>query len=331
MLTASGLVPALGAVRGKLAGSQVAILMYHRVTAAPDNWSLNSLHTDAFDQQLAWFARHYEVISLDRLARGLTGNGNAWPRKAVAITFDDGYKDNYRNAFPILKKYAVPATIFLTTGAIDTGELLWFDRVGYALWHTSEKELRLESVGHYPLATPAEKAAARTRIVRQLKAMPEDAKQLTIETLIGKCGVTIPEGQGRSIMLSWDDVREMAAAGITFGAHGVTHSILTNVTGQQARWEIAQSKKEIEERIRKPVSAFSYPDGKFSPELIDMARDSGFACAVSSKPYAARRLLRPGDNPYALSRLETHDLHKTRILLSGLVGDVENVLRRSRS
>lgn len=327
MLTASGFVPAFGAMRRRLRGSQVAILMYHRIAAAVDNWSLSSLNTAAFEKQLAYFTRNYEVISLDQLAQGLTNK--ALPSKAVAITFDDGYQDNYLNAFPILKKYRVPATVFLTTGCVDTGELLWFDRVGYALWHTSKKYLHLDSLGHYDLGSPKNKTLARSLIINKLKVMPEDIKLSIIESLIKQVDVNIPAEQGKSIMISWNQVREMAAAGINFGAHGVTHAILTNITAERAEWEIAQSKKNIEEQIRGPVSSFSYPNGNFSPELIGLVRKHGFACAVSSKPYARRRPLNPGDNPYALSRLETHDLHKTIIMLSGLVGDIESVFYRS--
>jgi hypothetical protein len=190
--------------------------------------------------------------------------------------------------------------------------------------------LRLENLGTVDLGSAEKKAGARNRIVRYLKSLAEETKQAAIEILVRQCGATVPEGLGRSLMLSWEEVREMAASGISFGAHGETHAILTNVPKDRARREMTQSKAEIEDRTGRPVLSFSWPDGKFSPDLTGMARAVGYVCAVSSKPYARRRPLRVGDDIYALGRLETHDLDKTRILLSGLAGDAEMLLRGSR-
>jgi len=325
ILTASGFVSTYGAMRRKLTGSQVAILMYHRIVTTGDNWSLNGLSTDAFERQLAYIIRNYEVIPLEQLA-GCLANGD-WPAKAVVITFDDGYKDNFRNAFPLLKKYNMPATIFLTTGCIDTGELLWFDKVGYALWHTSKKEICLGKLGRYNLGLPEHKIDSRNKIVRALKTMPEEEKLPAVLSLIEKCAVSIPEDQGKTIMLSWDEVREMAAGGVSFGAHGVSHAILTNVSREQSEKEISQSKAEIETRVSKQVSAFSYPNGNCSPELMALVRENGSSCAVSSKPYVGRRSVKPGDNPFALNRMETRDLSFLKMQLSGLVGDIEGLLK----
>lgn len=301
--------------------------MYHRVCPARDSRSLEPLNPRGFEKQMEYFCRSYEPLSLDQLAQYIC-QGKTFPEKAVVITFDDGYKDNYLYAYPVLKKYRIPATIFLTTGHIGTGNLLWPDKVRYIIQHTTLAEVNLGAFGNHSLKSERDKARAGFLIVEKMKKLPEDKKIQLIEQLVTECGVDIPAALGERYILSWEEVMEMSNNGIDFGAHSVTHPILTQVPLEQAKWEIMQSKKDIEERLGKQVTAFAYPNGDYNSKLAGFVKECGFTCAVSVLPC---KLISSKDNPYELSRIPAmEDSSKMKVMLSGLWGDLQGILSGRR-
>lgn len=305
-------------LRRKLTKSQVAILMYHRVSPRPDGWSLEPLSPPSFEEQAEYFCRNYEMLPLDKLVSYLR-QGKALPEKAVAITFDDGYRDNYLHAYPILKKYNIPATVFLTTGCIGTDKLFWWDRVGYLIHHTTVSQLDLAELGSYPLRSELDRFRAGSIIAKRLKKMPEETKNLLVEKLADICRVEIPPDLARGLILSWDEIMEMNNDGIAFGAHSVTHPILTKIPSEQAQYEITQSKRAIEEKLGQEVTAFSYPNGDFNDSIDKVVRESGYACAVTTAP----NLLTARANPYRLGRIGVGgDFSKLKAVLSGFYGDL---------
>ena len=127
----SGCLDAYAFLRRKLTRSQVAILVYHRVCIKEDAWSYKSISPQTFEKQIEYFSRSFEILSLDELGQYIH-QGKQLPEKAVVITLDDGYKDNYLYAYPILQKHHIPATIFLCTGHVGNGDLLWWDLRSHA-------------------------------------------------------------------------------------------------------------------------------------------------------------------------------------------------------
>jgi len=241
------------------------------------------------------------------------------------ITFDDGYKDNYLYAYPILKKYHIPATIFLTTGHIGTGKLFWWDKVSYIIQHANVERLSLDELGSYPLQSELDKFHTNSIITERLKRLPDERKSVLMEKLADICQVSIPPYLGKELILSWDEVKEMSNDGITFGAHSVNHPILTNLPLERAEQEIIQSRKDIEEKLGQQVTAFAYPNGDFNPRIVELVRNAGFACAVSVLP---GKLLSSKDNPYELSRIGAgEDSNKFKVMFSGLWGDLQHILR----
>ena len=313
----SGLLDSYAFLRRKFTKSQVAILLYHRICPQKYTWSLKPFSPQIFQSQLEYLCRNYEILPLDSLVQYIR-QGRSLPEKAAVITFDDGYKDNYLYAYPILKKHHAPATIFLTTGHIGTGELFWFDKVKYAIQHSSVDRLELDELGIHTLQADIDKNRVKF-IIKKLKNLPEGEKQLLIQKLLNLCQVNIPPGLGKELILSWDEVREMHSNGISFGAHSVSHPILTNLPLEQARNEIIQSKKDIEEKLGQDVTAFSYPNGDFNAEIIELLRESSFTCAVT----CVHRLISPKTNPYQLCRiLVSQDFNKFKLALSWLYHDL---------
>ena len=153
------LLDAYGLLRRKFTKSQVAILIYHRGCPDRDSWSLEPLSSQEFQKQIEYFCRNHELLSLDQLVSYIRQR-KTLPEKAVVITLDDGYKDNYLYAYPILKKYSIPVTIFLTTGHIGSGNPLWDVQVLCVIQNTTIEELNLSGYGNYPLRSRRDKAKA---------------------------------------------------------------------------------------------------------------------------------------------------------------------------
>lgn len=311
---------AYGFVRRKITKSQVAILMYHRVSPKIDPWSLSSLSPQSFETQIKYFSSNYKILSLNRLIEYIV-HGEPFPEKAVVMTFDDGYKDNYRYAYPILNRYNIPATIFLTTGHIGTGNLFWWDKVSYIIQQTSLDEINLNEFGSFSLRSEKEKSRAKSALFEGLKKLPWEKKDLLIDELLVISGEEIPDDLGEKLILSWEDIKEMSCNGITFGAHTVNHPILTNLPLDQAKLEIIQSKMDIEKNLGHRVNAFSYPHGAFSPDVAELVRTSGFECAVTVSPC---RPINLNDSLYELGRIIIEeDFSKSKVMLSGLWGDLK--------
>ena len=258
------------------------ILIYHRV-AERRPFTLESTAPRAFERQMRYLAGHFRVLPLAEIIERVR-SGAPIPARSLAITFDDGYEDNYTHAFPVLRALGLPATVFLTTGWIDTDEVPWFDRVLHAFGRSTRDSIALPGE---PAPIPLGDGTVRERLaIRALYALmrvPDAERRIAQESLIAELA---PEDRGPSkAMLRWPQIREMAAAGITFGAHTVTHPILSRLPEQDARRELADSKRRIEEETRSPVTLLAYPVGRrmdYSPAVLELARELGFTAAVTT-------------------------------------------------
>jgi peptidoglycan/xylan/chitin deacetylase (PgdA/CDA1 family) len=309
-------------LRRKITKLHAIILMYHRIGPKIGPLSQDRLDPQIFERQLEYFSRNFEILSLDELVVTIIQR-KALPKKAIVISLDDGYKDNYSYAYPLLKKYHVPAIIFLTSGHINSRKLFWWDRVNYAVDHGKVNQLDLDELGNYSIQSEVSKRQAASTIIEKFKNIPDERKNLLIEKLINASKVDIPQSIDKDMILSWDDIKEMSSGGISFGAHSVNHPILTQLTREQAKFEIVQSKRDIEEKLGQPVTAFSYPNGNFDLELLRLVKEIGFACAVSilpSKPISFK------DNIYALGRIAPmEDFDQLKVQLCGFMNDLRQI------
>jgi len=323
----SGFLDGYSFLRRNFTGSQIVILMYHRISPQNDNWSLKPLSPHNFERQIEYFCHNFEVFPLEQLVQRILQE-KPLPKKAVIITFDDGYKDNYLYAFPILKKYHIPATVFLATGHIGTGNLFWWDKVNYAIQHTAIDRLDLDELGNYSLQSDLDRSHANFMITEKLKKLPNDNKEFLVKRIINDLNVDIPPDLGMKIILSWDEVREMSDDNIVFGAHTVNHPILTNLSLEQAKYEILQSKRDIEKELCKEVTSFSYPNGDFNAEIIELVKDNGFHYAVSVRP---NKIIGSKDNIFTLGRIGAgEDFDKFKVAFCGLLGDTQRIFMKQR-
>ncbi len=280
------------------------ILAYHRVNDERNEFFPATL-VKVFERQMELVAKHFRVFPLQELVeRAASGDV---PPKAVAITFDDGYKDNYEIAFPILQRWSLPATIFLATGVIETGATLWHDRVFEAFRRTTRRTAVVRGV-HYAMATREERQRSLERFLGNVRTLPPSEREEHVGQLLEAFEVEIGLGQGVP-MLGWQDVADMSRCGISFGAHTVNHPILSRMLPQDALEEIRQSRSAIEDRLRQPIKLFAYPNGSradYNEALKEMLRHEGFVGAVTtvvglndakSDRLELRRSQPWGDNP----------------------------------
>jgi peptidoglycan/xylan/chitin deacetylase (PgdA/CDA1 family) len=319
----AGIFDFYGNLRRKITKSQISILAYHRVGPQTNKWSLNPLHEKIFEYHINYLSKNFKIVSLSNLSK-MIRNKNI-PEKAVVITFDDGYKDNYEFAFPILKKYNAPATVFLATGPIEEKKLFWWDKINYLLFHTDMESIDLNPLGSYQLSSNEDKVLAGLNIQEKLKKMDNNKKEDIIKELINLADVHIPEKLGKKYLLSWNEIKKMNKNGVEFGSHTVTHPVLTNVSLDKAKWEIINSKKIIEENLETEVESFAYPNGDFNAKLSSLVENLGFSSSVSVFPM---QLLKNSVNElYQLSRINANieDFNILKLYLCGLRGDLNRI------
>jgi CelD/BcsL family acetyltransferase involved in cellulose biosynthesis/peptidoglycan/xylan/chitin deacetylase (PgdA/CDA1 family) len=258
------------------------IFHYHRVNDEADPF-LGGLSVNAFRVQMQHLAARFPILTLDQVARG------EFPKECsycIAITFDDGYRDNFVCAFPVLKSLGIPATVFLATGYIDSGELPWYDRVRLAFKLTKREQISLASFGGPcgDFRDTRSRARFSEMVLRWLRGLGEvDRQSAVLELLAHLCvpsNVNLPNQ-----MLRWEDIRQMAKHNISFGAHTITHPVLSRIPGELLQKEIAGSKRAIENRLQAPVAHFAYPFGQledFSLEAKRVVQEAGFKTAVTA-------------------------------------------------
>ncbi|HEX6136690.1 MAG TPA: polysaccharide deacetylase family protein [Casimicrobiaceae bacterium] len=268
--------------RGKL-----TTLIFHRVRPEPDALFPNEVDAAAFHERLRWIREWFNVLPLEdavaALARG------SLPERALAITFDDGYADNYDAALPILREHGLPATFFVATAFLDGGRM-WNDTVIEAIRRASGSPLDLSLLGLGVHALGSIEARRRTidALLARLKYLAPDERLARAEAIASSAGGRL----AGDLMMTSEQVRALAAAGMGIGGHTMTHPILARSDAPTARREIADGRDALEAIIRQPVRLFAYPNGKpgadYAAEHVEMVRGLGFAAAVSTSPGAAR-------------------------------------------
>ncbi len=276
-----------------------------------------------FAGQLEFLKRKFTIIPLETLAEALK-SGTAVPAKALALTVDDGWRDNYIYAFPIIKKHGVPLTIFLTADYIGGDRPLWFYRAKKIIADSGVSRARLEQyLNRYDKAgardvsrhSPISDYAAGDKdpadwFIGRLKELKPSIIDSLLQEVAEDAGIAESELSGESMMMTWAELREMAAAGVDFGSHGCTHRILTNLPKEEIEWELVESKNKIRENLGIEVKAFSYPNGDFDSLVLGMTARADYSYAVCTHGKGGadiRESKSIGRGAYAIRRISMHD------------------------
>ncbi len=301
------------------------ILVGHRVSD-DDEGCLQGLRPDWFDEQLEYLSRNYRFLSLNQLLDYFE-QGQSIPSNSVVITFDDGFRDNYTNAYPILRRYQASATVFLVTGCVTSGELPWPQKVGYVLQNTDADSLCHETTGgrELSLRSQQDRTKANGIVWASLCKLPRTQREREIENLCEMLKVQAP----RDRMLTWEQVETMHKGGMEFGAHTVSHPWMAQQSPEEARWEMETSLKELQDRLGIERPPFVFPGGSYTPELVDMASSVGFRCVFQSR--GGIRVNSPDvTNQFSLSRVGLPN-SPAFILEAELDGPLHSIRRIYRS
>jgi peptidoglycan/xylan/chitin deacetylase (PgdA/CDA1 family) len=294
-------VVAAARLANRLRSVPILVLGYHRVWDSADEafpYDLNLISCDrqAFRRQMEFVARHYDPISLADLSRALD-NEVMLPARPAIVTFDDGYEDNYTHAFPILRELGLPATIFVSTGYIGGTETFWFDRVCQIILANPGATIE---IGRETCTVPQDRSARRQlvqRVLRSLKRYPNTERLAILARLESRLGAaTGPSHTAYSRPMNWDQIREMAAEGIEFASHTVTHPVLATCTDAELEFELRDSWQTLKSELGIAPTSISYPVGgntAFDSRVVEATRAAGYRIAAS---YV-----------HAINRLETLD------------------------
>lgn len=257
------------------------VLTYHRVdepSARPQlNPGLISATPEVFDQQMSYLAAHYNVLSMPELLHAYR-SGAPLPPRAALVTFDDGYRDFAEHAWPTLKRYRLPVTLFVPTAYPDQPALaFWWDRIYQAL-HAIQGSAIDTPLGNLPLDTPAQQAGAFTQLRNYIKRQPHDQAMAIVDRICAQVAAPAPAPN----VLGWDDLRRLAQEGVTLGAHTRTHPLMNRIAPDRAYDELIGSIQDLERQIGATLPIFAYPSGAFNEAAVRVAERAGIVLAFTT-------------------------------------------------
>lgn len=261
------------------------VLTYHRIDEpARRPWldpGLISATPQDFEEQMAYLSRHYEVISVrDAMTAIKSQNYKYMPSRAVLVTFDDGYDDFEEHAWPILKRYKVPTTLFVPTAYPNHPEyIFWWDDLYHALHRTDQQDDLDTPVGKFRLTDRASRDRAHQRLKNHIKSLPHENAIQTVRELCDRLGVQ----PVANCILRWNSLRKLHREGLTIGAHTQTHPLLNRISLAEAREEILGSFDDLRREIGTVLPVFAYPGGEFSQDVVDMLEREGILLAFTTK------------------------------------------------
>ena len=258
--------------------NSLVILLYHRVTPNKEVNSLGTVITsDLFEEQMRYLKEAYEIASLSKCySEGV----NKSKKLRVAITFDDGYFDNFKYAFPILKKLDIPATFFLATDYIDSGKPIW-DQQLQMIVDESKDNFKIEDLqNNFTLergSKDREDSIFLWEAINYLRFLSSSRRDEILKPIFSSLSQDIDFSDVRC--LSWKEVKTMRQGGMHFGSHGCSHSSLVELSDIEIRKELLESKRVLEKELSQDCFFFALPFGSqldFNPSIIKKVEEIGY-------------------------------------------------------
>jgi peptidoglycan/xylan/chitin deacetylase (PgdA/CDA1 family) len=281
----------------------LTVLTYHRIADPAVNPFYDpviSATPDSFRAQIDWLCNHTHILTLETFIERAQNN-TLWKEPTVLVTFDDGYRDNFDVALPILTERRVPATFFIPTAFLDTPQLPWWDHVAYVIKRAQVCRFTLErslkgnvSPLHIDVEAMPRSAAIMTIIRAVLEGTVDDERRF-LGDLERRAEVRVDaESLGRSLFMSWDQVRQLPESGakFTIGSHSHSHSNLARLDDDSQRRELTVSKQILETRAGREIRAFAYPygwPGTYTKRTKAMISQAGYCAAFASRDGVSRR------------------------------------------
>ncbi len=272
----------------------LTVLGYHQINTPKFlrdtmGWEMTA---EAFREQMRYIATYHHPIGGKEL-EGIVARNWPVPSNAVAVTFDDGYRDVYDVAFPIMKEFHIPGIVFLTTGPLDTGTSIWTNIVYYYFYLTRKNQVQLKLPDGTTTGcrwnTPEEKRQCILQINRKLKTIPQDDMSKVLSVLATSLEIAKnPDPVDLLPMLTWQQVQELQESQLfTIGSHTVNHRILSGCSEELQKKELIDSKGRIEYETQVSCNFLAYPNGQVDDvtrETVELARTVGYTAAFMFTP-----------------------------------------------
>ncbi len=284
---------------------QAKILIYHSVAPQESPYVCGlevTVSPSLFEKQLDYLCNNYHIVTLQQLVSGL--RQARLSKRTIVLTFDDGFRDNYELAWPILRKYGVSATIFLCTDVIGTGKVLWPHRLTYLMNCVGVERVLELAEGNWSVPDGISRSLTYLVIINLIARY---VQMTDIETFLQGAfrhfGIVDPDRASAQLYLGWAQVEEMMKAGIEFGNHTCSHSNLALLDQQGQRQEIIAARDRIIGAVPENLSiSFAYPFGQvnhFTDLSEQIVQESGHSCALQgvSSPIVH------GSSVYSLGRI----------------------------
>lgn len=291
-MSATGVLESLAKSRIK---GGISVLAYHRVLTEEDRKQTFSsraivVGNKTFERQMEYLLEHFNIVSLNEFQAIWTGSLEC-PKRAVMVTFDDGWKDNYSRAFPILEALSIPAAIFLSTDYVGSSDVFWQEEMCFlinSLCHKQPGDLSTLSITPSADKLTTMSSARRSDVIRRfVDNIKKENYSVIDEVLDSLRKLALAAGLTRNNkdqFMSWEEVREMAQSGIDFGSHTASHRMLDRISADEVRSELQRSKDKIELEIGKTVTTLAYPNGNYDGCVQKSVVEVGFKAAFTMDP-----------------------------------------------
>jgi peptidoglycan/xylan/chitin deacetylase (PgdA/CDA1 family) len=289
--------------------TELTILLYHGVTRARsrgiENYSGKHVAADRFAAEMRAIRRHCTPLAIDE-AVALLRDRRPLPRRAVVVSFDDGFANNYSTAAPILDELGLPAVFYVTSGLIGTDRMFWVDQIEDCLNLTAAETVTvtLDRPETLPLRTSDERVAAVDLVKSYCKRAPSEEKDRVVADVAAATGAAPRADHAANYaLMSWPELRALAANRLfTVGGHSLHHDILSALPPVRMRQDVAASIALLDRELGVATRHYSYPEGQaehFNPQVIDALAAHGIVCC----PSAVHGLNPPGSSLFHLRRV----------------------------
>jgi peptidoglycan/xylan/chitin deacetylase (PgdA/CDA1 family) len=282
---------------------RLTVLAYHRIALLDDTFAWDRGNVSAsprmFEAQMRYVAQHFNAIDLAAL-HAFMCNGTPLPPRPLLVTFDDGYLDSYTDAFPVLREYGLPGVMFLVTDYLDRPAHPWSGLSAYLFHHSRKEAAHLPLLGGCDLSTAGRRAMVMQEWKYRVNPLPPPQRNDLVAALALALDVTPPEEPPP--FLSWTQVRELVAGGVSCQPHSVTHPMLTHVDAAVAREEVVRSRQRVEEETGQSATTFAYPNGDYDAETVHILAAAGYELAFTMAPGPAR-LVEAREQPLEIARV----------------------------
>ncbi|MES2625736.1 MAG: polysaccharide deacetylase family protein [Pseudomonadota bacterium] len=284
------------------------VFNYHRIGNPdetpfdPNIYSCDEIH---FAKQIAAIRDRFKIIQIKELLE-IIASGRPLQEPMAMITFDDGYRGNYENAFPILLAEKVPGLFFLPTSYISCDHIPWWDEVAWLIKNTKHQVIKLPGSNQSVTVDPQNIKQTIRTVLTRIKNDSDLPLAEKIRHMRTACGCEMPL-ENSNLFMTWEQAAEMQQAGMEIGSHGHSHEILSHLSAEEQRSELMISKNLIEENINVPVEAIAYPVGgrpTYTEETCRIAKECGYKLGFTFVPGFNRN---PASVPFELLRIPVED------------------------